>query len=88
MTSPFPLIWFSDGQWVRLDVLLAQQLGLDLAGWSKLIPTAISPDGAVIAGTGLDFLNRHRAWAAMIPGPASGPVLVLVCAIGLGRRRR
>src|SRR5262249_55417649 len=66
----FPVIWFSDEQWRRLDVLLTSQ-GVDLQGLSRLWPVAISPDGTVVTGNALDAVGHSIAWTAVIPGPSS-----------------
>lgn len=83
----FPLIWFSDNQWTRLDLLLASQ-GVGLGDLWHLEPTTISPDGTVVGGNAYDSAGHTIAWTAVIPGPSTLAAFgagVLLTAVG--RRR-
>ena len=73
-------VWTQASGMRRLhDVLTAQ--GIDLAGWTLLSAQAVSDDGTVIVGTGLDPQGLEEAFRAVLPrlallNPAPGALLV------------
>ncbi len=76
-------IWTSAG---AFDV--ATMLGSAVpAGWTLQRVEAISADGKTLVGYGRDSLNRQQAWAAKIPAPSEGAVL-LAAGVMWWRRRR
>ena len=80
-TPPFlshAFIWDSTHGMRNLQVVLADDLGLDLGAWSSLRVEAISADGRTIVGTGLNPQNVGEAWMAVLPPPAPVPVPVPV----------
>lgn len=72
------------------DVLTS--LGIDIAGWSLSSATAVSADGTIIVGNGVNPLGQTEAWLAnisVVPEPAglvlSGLVLMSVVALRRAR---
>ncbi len=58
-----------------LQAVLADDLGLDLAGWTLDVALGISADGLTIVGQGINPNGDHEAWIAVIAEPV--PVLRL-----------
>jgi uncharacterized membrane protein len=72
-----------------LKTALAQEYGLDLAGWQILSADAITPDGTVIVGRGSHSqFGENVAWRAVLPEPGAGALLVAGVALLVRRRRR
>lgn len=82
------LMWDRDGNVSVLEDYIAQELGLDLAGWSLTAATAISDDGSRIVGQGTNPLGQVEGWLLIVPEPATG-LLVLsgVLALAVAGRR-
>jgi len=83
-----------DALWIDLERHLLSEflagLGLDVAGWSRLLATDISSDGRTLVGTGLGPSGRRRSWIAVIPEPGTGGLLAagIVALSGRAQRRR
>lgn len=54
-----------------LPSVLVEQYGLNLQGWELREATAISPDGRIIRGYGINPEGRQGTWIAQIPEPAT-----------------
>lgn len=83
--------WTQESGMRSVDSLL-QALGVDLAGWQLGTANAISADGRLIVGTGINPDGNSEGWIAAIP-PAfvpepSGVTLVLVSLSIFATRRR
>jgi hypothetical protein len=52
-----------------LKVLLENDLGLDLTGWTLETAVGISDDGLTIVGQGLNAAGKHEGWLAMLSAP-------------------
>ena len=76
----------SDGMRPLLDVL-QDDYGLDLTGWTLFGAEAISDDGRVIVGNGMNPDGAFVPWVAVLPEPATA-VLVLVGLAGVARMAR
>lgn len=63
-------IWDEANGWRELDVVL-ETLGVVLAGWRLSYARAISADGRVIVGEGLNPNGDLEAWFAVIPEPGT-----------------
>jgi len=50
----------------RLQDVLAERLGLDLDGWTLQFATAITPDGRVVTGWGVNPSGDREAWVARL----------------------
>src|SRR5262249_19849028 len=50
-----------------LPAILQTTFGIDLTGWSLYDARAISADGRVIVGTGIDPLGNTQAWRVTMP---------------------
>lgn len=59
--------------------LLETDYGLSLTGWTLTSARAISADGFVITGWGLNPSGHIEAWIAVIPEPSTA----LLVAVGL-----
>lgn len=64
-------MWTTDLGVVSLQGLLADDFGLNVAGWELLVATDISPDGLAITGYGTNPSGNREAWLARIPEPSS-----------------
>ena len=62
--------------------------GLDLTGWNLGGATALSADGSIITGYGLNPTGQSESWIARVdvPEPTLVPLVLAACACG--RRRR
>jgi hypothetical protein len=68
--------------------VLVDYHGLDLTGWTLEFARAISDDGTVIAGYGLNPQGGTEAWIAIIPEPSTALLVGAgVLSIALARRR-
>jgi probable HAF family extracellular repeat protein len=74
--STVALLWTIDSGMQSLADILANDFGLadELAGWDLLAAHAISGNGQVIVGTGIDPTGQVRAWRAVLDtvAPRSG----------------
>lgn len=81
--------WYEDGSMMLVKDMLEDQ-GFDLTGWTLTEATAISEDGLVIAGNGINPSGQNEGWIA-VPEPDM-PWLawsgVLAAAAMAGHRRR
>jgi hypothetical protein len=59
-----------------------------LEGWSLTTITAVSDDGTVLVGSGIDPLGRTAGWMVTIPIPTPGAIPLLACGGALAARRR
>lgn len=73
-------IWDAEAGIQDLNELLANEYNLDLAGWTLTNATAISADGKVIAGNGINPDGIREGWVAVVPEPSAG----LLLGLGLG----
>ncbi len=73
-------IWDSDHGMRDLQEVLINDFGLgaNLAGWTLYEAAAISDNGRVIVGTGLNPLGEREAWVAIVPEPSS--IFFAICA--------
>jgi uncharacterized membrane protein len=62
-------------------------LGIYPAGWSELVVSDVTPDGAVLAGTGLNPQGHRQAFYAVVPEPAGLLTFSPLAAFLLARRR-
>ena len=69
------------------QVLSDVGLGSALAGWALTEATAISDDGLVIVGGGINPSGQYEGWFAVIPEPGTATLLG-VGLIGLAGARR
>ena len=88
---PQAILW-RDGEAFVLQDLLMEQYGLanELAGWHLTSATAISDDGTVIAGQGIDPDGFSAAWVATLVIPEPAALMLLLCLLmpmAVGRRR-
>lgn len=89
-------IWDSVNGMRDLKVVIVNELGVDLSGWTLTSARAISDDGTTIAGWGTNPDGNTEGWVvtlsngdAIIPEPASALLVSLsCCAVMTGRRRR
>jgi len=81
-------IWDSANGMRELDQVLANELGLDLTGWTLTSAAGISADGLTIAGYGTNPSGNTEAWIAVIPEPSSALLLASGLATLAVRRRR
>ena len=79
-------IWDATNGMREVDTVLTG-LGLDLTGWTLLTAAAISDDGTVITGGGLNPSGDREGWIAIIPEPSTG-LLVASGLVGLASYRR
>ncbi len=66
------LIWDAVHGARPLRDLLESEYGLDLTGW-QLSPSALSGDGTVIVGTGVNPCGQTEGWVARLGSPACPP---------------
>jgi probable HAF family extracellular repeat protein len=72
----------------ELKPYLVDELGLNLDGWTLKFASAISADGTVIAGTGIDASGQTEAWVVVVPEPGGLTLTSLVVFSACARRRR
>ena len=89
-------IWDADHGMRNLqDVLMSYGLGSSLRGWTLGSANAISADGRVITGTGINPLGFEEGWvarlgASVVPEPSSllSSGLAAVCLLGYAWRQK
>jgi uncharacterized membrane protein len=79
-------LWDRNGHAQTLRSILEQH-GLNLNGWQLTDASAISDNGNVIAGEGIDPSGKTVAWVAVIPEPTTLTLLANACFVMLLRRR-
>ena len=85
------MIWDSANGTRPLKAVLSQDYGLGngLEGWSLISATAISADGKVIAGVGVNPAGDFQGWVAILaPEPHSVLIVANFIAIMSVRRNR
>jgi probable HAF family extracellular repeat protein len=88
-TSDRAFIWDAAHGMRDLRTVLRTQFGLPLTGWTLTRANAISPDGTVIAGDGINPRGDFEGWVAVIPEPgASSAVLLGLAIVRVTRFRR
>lgn len=85
-------LWTADQGMRKLEDVLINDHGLDLTGWELTNPRAISDDGTVIVGWGINPQGREEAWrATLTPEPGTLALLLtaaLAAAVYTLRRRK
>ena len=82
------MIWSDRWDSLLLDDILIDG-GIDLQGWTLWHAEAVSDDGTVIAGWGINPAGRNEAWIATIPVPEPATMgLLTFGSLALLRRRR
>jgi len=72
------MIWDKTNGMRELEDVLANELGLDLTGWTLNHARGISADGFTIVGAGINPDGNYEAWVANInPIPIPGAVWLL-----------
>lgn len=61
------IVWDAEGGLRSLEQALAQELGLDVEGWSLESVAGISDDGLTITGTGMAPDGTRRGWLLTLP---------------------
>jgi hypothetical protein len=84
------MIWdTARGTHLLKDVLVNEHgLGDELAGWSLVSASAISADGSVIAGMGVNPSGKFQGWVVFIPEPGTFLIAIWLPAFLLLRRFR
>ena len=75
--STEPFIWDASNGARNLQDVLARDFGLDLTGWVLRRVSAISDDGTVIVGEGVNPSGNSEAWMAIVPEPSTGGLAAL-----------
>lgn len=80
---PEAVLW-RNGTSYRIRTLLEETYGLEseLAGWRLTEATAISLDGRVIAGQGIDPDGERGAWVVTLPVPEPSGIFLMSFLIG------
>lgn len=65
-------IWTPTTGMRRLDSVLTNDFGLNLAGWQLITANAISPDGRAIVGYGINPSGQPEAFLAMLSTSCAG----------------
>jgi hypothetical protein len=73
----FALIWRAEWGVRRVQELLTNDYGLDLTGWQLISGRALSVDGTVLVGNGINPAGNTEAWIATIPPPL--PKIGILC---------
>jgi uncharacterized membrane protein len=87
--GPEAFIWVGGTMYSLLDVLVANGLATQVAGWTLTEARAISDDGLTIAGFGINSDGDTEGWVttiSFIPEPSTGLLLCVGLAL-LARRR-
>lgn len=58
--------WTKDSGMLPVQSIL-EQLGIDMTGWTLQSASAVSADGSVIVGSGIDPAGHNEGWVAIIP---------------------
>lgn len=84
------VLWRAGEPVLLVDLLVEKGLAADVEGWRLLSATAISDDGQVIAGRGLDPNGNLAAWVVnlRIPEPATSALLAAAWAFASFWRMR
>jgi hypothetical protein len=61
-------IWQTGHGMRHLAEVLTVEYGVDLAGWTLMYAFAISGDGRVIGGEGVNPTGQHEVWAVYLDG--------------------
>ena len=69
----------------RLEDVLTE-FGIDMSGWLLTDATGISRDGTTITGYGIGPFGLTEAWVAVIPDPATAPMVAIALVAVLQRR--
>jgi probable HAF family extracellular repeat protein len=70
-----------------LSVVLVNDYGLDLTGWTLGMARGVSADGRTIVGTGVNPNGQVEAWLAVLPEPGTG-LIAVAGALGVVALRR
>lgn len=81
-------VWTPASGMMLLQGILENDHGLDLTGWKLVRANAVSDDGTVIVGYGINPAGNEEAFRAVIPEPASMSFLALALLLTRSRRRR
>jgi uncharacterized membrane protein len=84
-TGQAAFIWDATSGMRVLQEVLTADFGLDLDGWRLQTATAISDDGRVITGIGINPSGATEAWIAQVPEPSIA-LLLSVALLALSRR--
>jgi probable HAF family extracellular repeat protein len=83
------VMWLADHSIIRVQDYLVDVVGLDLTGWRLTEAHAISDDGHVLVGTGINPQGRTEAWIATLPEPGvMATIGTLVLLLGWRRNSR
>jgi len=82
-----PLNWL-DHCLDELDLVLINDFGLDLTGWTLVRAMGISDDGLTIVGQGLNPSGQTEAWIAIIPEPSTALLFAFGLAILASSKHR
>ncbi len=81
-------IWDPQNSVRKLQDLLIDEFGLDLAGWQLGNAMSVSADGRTIVGDGFNPSGNPEAGIAVIPDPSTALLLATgLGVLGVGRRR-
>ncbi len=82
-------IWDAENGMRALDEVLTAQ-GLDLTGWTLEEARAVSDDGRVIVGQGINPSGQPEGWIAVVPEPSTpllqGIALILLAVLAAPRK--
>jgi uncharacterized membrane protein len=81
-------LWTESGGWRLLRDILTQDYDMDLTGWTLNRIEAISPNGQIIAGTGVDPDGNSTGYVVIIPNIGTFAVLAFGCLGHIHRSRR
>lgn len=82
-------IWDAAHGMRDLRTVLRTEFGLPLTGWTLTRANAITPDGSVIVGDGINPRGDFEGWVAVVPEPgAVGATFLFLVGLRLVRRER
>jgi len=82
-------IWDPTHGMRALRDVLTDECRVDLDGWTLRRATAVSDDGQVIVGYGINPDGEREAWVAVVPEPGASALLLLVfCGTAVKRRSK